>query len=204
MTGAADHGGEAHRRRHVRRGQAGRGIGPVLGQVKPAIDEGMALVGDIGREDPDLAVRDLPCRAGVLPPDPAGRGALLEKAGLVDHQHGIRRRQGLESIIADQIAQRVGVPTAAAEHGLLPPRAGIPSRFGAHPAGLAPFRPEQPVQERRGGGRHAGMTEQRPEPRLGRAKFDRPEIQRLFNRCPRHRQSPPSWKGSDRTAEAQL
>jgi hypothetical protein len=171
-------------------------------RLRPA--DGVALVGDVGGEHPDLAVGDLARRAGVLSPDATGGLALLEKAGLVDHQHRIRRRQGLEGILADQIAQRVGVPTAAAEHGLLAPRAGIPGRFGAHPAGLAPFRPEQPVQERRGGGRHAGMTEQRPEPRLGRAKFGRPKIQRLFNRCPRHRQSPPSWKGSDRTAEAQL
>jgi hypothetical protein len=179
-------------------------VGPVLGQVEPAIDEGMPTTGHVGGEHADLAVGDLAGRAGVLPLHAAGGGALLEKAGLVDHQHGIRCREGLQGMVAHQITQRVGVPTAAAQHRLLPPRPGIARRLGAHPPGLAPLRPEQPVEERRGGGCHAGMAEQGLDLRLGRAQLGRPEIQRLSDRGTRHRQLPPSWKGSDGTAEAQL
>jgi hypothetical protein len=178
--------------------------GPALGQVKPAIDEGMALGGDVGGEDADLTVGDLACRAGVLPLHAAGGGALLEKAGLVDDQHGIRCRQGLEGIVAHQIAQGVGIPAAAAEHGLLPPGAGIARGLRAPPAGLAPFRPEQPVQESGGGSRHAGMAEQTPDVRLDRLQLRRPEIQCLLDRCSRHRQPPSSWEGSDGTAQVQL
>jgi len=41
----------------------------------------------------------------------------------------------------------IRVPPAAAQDRLLAPRARIPSRLGAHPSGLAPFIPEQTVQE---------------------------------------------------------
>jgi hypothetical protein len=164
----------------------------------------VASIRHVSGEHPDLAVGDFARRAGVLPLHPAGGGALLEKTGLVDHQHGIRGGQGLQGIVTHQIAQRVGIPIAAAEHRLLPPGAGVARRLGAHPTGLAPLRPEQPIQERRGGGRHAGMAEQRLDLRLDRAQLGRPEIQRLCDRGPRHPQLPPSWKGSDGTAEAQL
>jgi len=204
MIGAADHGGEAHVLGHMGGTQPVRLLGPALGQVEPAIDEGVASIRHVSGEHTNLTVGDLARRAGVLPLHPAGSGALLEKTGLVDHQHGIRCREGLQGMVAHQIAQRVRIPTAAAEHGLLPPRPGIARRLGAHPPGLAPFRPEQPVEERRGGGRHAGMAEQRPELRLDRAQLGRPEVQRLLDRGTRHRQLPPSWKGSDGTAEAQL
>jgi hypothetical protein len=152
LEGALDHrdrdgrlGGEAHVLGHVSGAPAIRLIGPAPGQIEPAVDEGMSSVRDVGGEHADLAVGDLACRAGVLPLHAAGRGALLEKAGLVQHQHGIGCCQGLEGVVAHQVAQRVGIPAATAQHRLLPPGAGITGRFGAHPAGLAPFRPEQPV-----------------------------------------------------------
>jgi len=45
--------------RHMRRGSAHRIICPCLRQIESTVDEGMALAGDIGGKDPDLAVRDL-------------------------------------------------------------------------------------------------------------------------------------------------
>jgi len=176
-------GGEVQVVGHVSGTPAIRLIGPAPGQVELAIDEGVAAIGHVGGEHADLAVGDLACRAGVLPLHPAGRGALLEKAGLVDDQHGIRHRQGREGIVAHQVAQRVGLPAATTEDGLLPPGAGIARRLGAHPASLASFRPQQPVQESRGGRRHAGVAEQALDPRLDRAQLARPEPQRLPDRC---------------------
>jgi hypothetical protein len=127
--------------------QAGRIVGPGLGQVQSPVDEGVAVPGHVGREHPDLAVGDLAGRAGVLARDAAGRPALLEEAGLVLDQHGIPVGQALDRVIAHEVAERICLPAAAAEEGLLPPRAGIAGRLGPHPAGLAPLRPEQGVQE---------------------------------------------------------
>ena len=185
-------------------GHAGRVVGPGLGQVQRPIDEGVATAGHVRREHADLAVGDLAGRARVLAGHPAGRLALLEKASLVNHQHGIRLGQGLDHVVPHEVTQRVGIPAATAEDRLLTPRTWVACRLGAHPAGLAPLRPEQPVEECRSKGRHTGTTEQGLDLGLDRAQFGRPEIQRLFDRGTRHRQLPPSWKGSDGTAQLQL
>jgi hypothetical protein len=84
--------------------QAIRLIGPAPGQIEPAVDEGMSSVSDVGGEHADLAVGDLARRAGVLSLHPAGGGALLEKAGFIQHQDSIRCCQGLEGIVAHQVA----------------------------------------------------------------------------------------------------
>jgi hypothetical protein len=76
-------------------------------------------------EHADLAVRDLPGQTGVLTSDPAGGFALLEKACLIDHQDRIVIRQMLDDVIAHDVAQRVGVPSAATQDRLLPPAAGF-------------------------------------------------------------------------------
>ena len=107
-------------------------------------------------------------------------------------------------MVAHQITQRVGIPMAAPQHGLLPPGAGVARRFGTPPAGLAPRRPEQPVEESRGGGRHAGMAEQGLEPRLDRAQLGRPDASVYVRSSAEDRGSSSWWKGSDGTAEAQL
>jgi hypothetical protein len=40
---------------------------------------------------------------------------LLEKAGLVDHRHGVIVDQMLHDVVTDNIAQRIRVPTIAAQ-----------------------------------------------------------------------------------------
>jgi hypothetical protein len=106
--------------------------GPALGQVETPVDEGVALGGHIGGEDADLAIGDLAGRAGVLPSDAARRLALLQKAGLVDGQHRVPLGQRLKSIVAHNVAQRLGIPVA--QHRLLTPGADIASRLRPHPA----------------------------------------------------------------------
>src|SRR5271169_1176313 len=83
----------------------------------------MTVARNVGSEDSDLAVRDLACGTSVLPRHSARRLALLEKAGLVDHEHRIVIRQMLDDIIADDIAQAISIPIPATEDRLLPPRA---------------------------------------------------------------------------------
>ena len=140
-------GGEGHLWWHVGGRQSLRCAGPRLGQVELSIDQGVALVRHIGGNDADLAVGDLARRARVLPAHPAGRLALLEKAGLVDHQHRVGGCQRLDGVVSHQIAQDVRVPVAAPQHRLLPPGTGIARGLRPHPARFAPLRAKQPVQE---------------------------------------------------------
>jgi hypothetical protein len=73
----------------------------------------MALVGDVGGKHPDLAVRDLARRAGVLSAHPTGGVPLLEKAGLIDHQHGVGCGKRLGHVVAHHIPQSIRIPAAA-------------------------------------------------------------------------------------------
>src|SRR5680860_633791 len=81
---------------HVCGFQAIRIVGPFLRKVQRTVDERMTVARNVGSEDPDLTVGDLTCRTSVLPGHPARCLALLEKAGLVDHQHRIVIRQMLD------------------------------------------------------------------------------------------------------------
>jgi hypothetical protein len=166
MIGAADHGREAHLGRDMGGGQAGRIVGPGLGQIQCPINEGVAVPGHVGGEDPDLAVGDLAGRTRVLARHATGSLALLEKAGLVQDQHSILVGQRLQRIVAHKITQRIRLPATAAEDGLLPPGAGIACRLRPHPPRLAPLRPEQAVQEQPCRDRHPLLAEQRPDPPL--------------------------------------
>jgi hypothetical protein len=75
----------------------------------------MPLARDIGRKHADLAVGDLAGRARVLACHAAGGLALLQEAGLVHHQHGLRLGQGLDHVVAHQIAKRIRVPLCPTE-----------------------------------------------------------------------------------------
>src|SRR3954451_15860393 len=108
-------------------------VGPFLRKIQRAIDERMTVARNVGREDADLAVRDLTCGTRVLPRHSARRLALLKKAGLVDHHDRIVIRQMADDIIADDIAQSISIPIPATQDCLLPPWTRIASRLRAHP-----------------------------------------------------------------------
>src|SRR6266700_176971 len=72
-----DMGGEA----------AGRIVAPVLWQVQLAIDEPVALGGDVGEEDAHLAVFDAPGAAAILGLHTSGVTAALGKATFIHDQH---------------------------------------------------------------------------------------------------------------------
>jgi hypothetical protein len=150
----------------------------------------MTVARNVGSEDPDLAVRDLARGTSVLPHHSARRLALLEKAGLVDHEHRIVIRQMLDDIIADDIAQGTSIPIHATQDRLLPPWAGIASRLRAHPTRLALLISEQAFQEQTCIRRNALLSEQRTSPLLDLPKRRRPQRKRLLNRrSPRPRSS---------------
>ena len=72
---------------------------------------------------------------------------MLEKAGLVDHEHRVDIGQMLDDIIADDIAQSIRIPIPATQDRLLPPWARIACGLRAHPTGLALLISEQTFQE---------------------------------------------------------
>ena len=61
-------------------------VGPFLRKIQRAVDESMTVARNVGREDADLAARDLARRTSVLTRHAARRFALFEKAGLIDHE----------------------------------------------------------------------------------------------------------------------
>jgi hypothetical protein len=133
---------------------------------KRPVDEGMAVARDIGGEHADLAARDLTGRARILTGHAAGGLALLEKSGFIDHENRVIGSQGLDCIIADNIAQSIRIPPAAAENSLLAPGTGIARRLRSHPSGLAPLSAKQAVQEKPGRNRYALLAEQGPNSSL--------------------------------------
>src|ERR1035441_8269281 len=150
----------------------------------------MTVTRNVGSEDADLAVRDLARGTCVLPRHSARRLALLEKAGLVDHEDRIVIRQMLDDIVADDIAQSIRIPIPATQDRLLPPWTGIASCLGAHPAGFALLISEKAFQEQACIPRNAILIEQRTYPFLDLTKRRRPQRKRLFNRRhPRPRSS---------------
>src|SRR5258708_231822 len=150
----------------------------------------MTVARNVGSEDSDLAVRDLARGTSVLPRHSARRLALLEKAGLVDHEDRIVIRQMLDDIIAYDIAQSISIPIHATQDRLLPPWAGIASRLRTHPTGLALLISEQTFQEQTCIRRNTLLPEQRTYPLLDLPKRRRPQRKRLLNRrCPRPRSS---------------
>src|SRR3982075_103418 len=98
-------------------------VGPFLRKIQRTIDERMTVARNVGSEDSDLAVRDLAGGTSILPRHSARRLALLEKAGLVDHEDRIVIRQMLDDIIADDIAQAISIPIPATQDRQPPPRA---------------------------------------------------------------------------------
>src|SRR5260221_5855160 len=157
-------------------------VAPFLRKIQRTIDERMTVARNVGSEDSDLAVRDLACGTSVLPRHSARRLALLEKAGLVDHEDRIVIRQMLDDIIADDIAQGIRIPIPATQDRLLPPSARIACGLSAHPTGLALLVSKQTFQKQASILRNTLLPEQWTYPLLDLPKRHRPQRKRLFNR----------------------
>ena len=127
----------------------GRVVGPVLGQVEPAVQRGVAGRRGVGQEDADLAVVDLAQPAAPLAGDAAGLGPLLgEGAGVDDHD-----AVGLGEFLADVEPQfghdGLVVPLARADEEL-DRLAGQPGLDGDRLAGLALQAAEQAADDQGG------------------------------------------------------
>src|ERR1019366_1119750 len=132
---------------------------PGFGQIQRPVDEGMTMARHISAEHAGLAVRDLASRPRVLTSDAAGGLTLLQKSSLIDNENRILISQAFQRIIAHNVAQRIGVPSAATQNGLLTPGTGIACRLCTHPASLAPLSAKQPIQEQTCRSRHTLLRE---------------------------------------------
>jgi hypothetical protein len=121
-----------------------------LGQVQLPVDHPVPGRRGVGQVDGDLGVVDLAGGAGVLASHPHGVAALLEVAGLVDHQHRALLAEVLDQQGAHVVAGAVFVPHRPGQQVLHPVRAGIPGVLGNRPAVLAGQVGQQPAYERPG------------------------------------------------------
>ena len=94
------------------------------------------MAAGVAKENADLAVLDAPRRAGVLAVDAGRLGALLEKAGLIQHQDCVVITQVLDHIGPQIIAERIGVPVDAREELLHAVWRVVAGRLGEVPAVL--------------------------------------------------------------------
>ena len=142
---------------------AGRVAGPILGQVEPAVQRGVAGRRGVGEEDADLAVVHLAEPAAPLAGHAARLGPLLgEGAGVDDHD-----AVGLGQLLADvlpQLAHDGLVVPLARTHEELDRLAGEPGLDGDRLARLAFQAAEEPRDDRAGMGLLRDAVEPRQVP----------------------------------------
>lgn len=73
-------------------------IGPVLRKGQSPINEGMAARATVREKHADLTVLDSSRRSRVLPLHANGLCALLEEAGLIHNQHGVRVAEAFDNL----------------------------------------------------------------------------------------------------------
>jgi hypothetical protein len=83
-----------------------------------------------------------------LPLNPRGRGALLQIAGLIDHQHRTRIAQALHHELPQVIADSIGVPARCGQQMLHAVGRHIPGILSDRPAILLRQARQQPQHKR--------------------------------------------------------
>ena len=125
-------------------------VGPILGQVEPAVQRGVAGLGGVGQEDADLAVVDLAQPAAPLAIDAAGLGPLLGEAAGVDDHDAVGVGQFLADVLPQFGHHGLVVPLAGADEEL-DRLAGQPGLDGDRLGGLA-FQAAEPAADDQGRG----------------------------------------------------
>ena len=97
----------------------------------------MPGIGGVGQVDGDLGVVDLAGGAGVVAGHPDRSGALIEVAGLINHQHRTRVAEVLDQVVAHVVADHVVVLDRSGQQVLQAVRAGLAGVLGDRPAVLA-------------------------------------------------------------------
>ena len=99
-------------------------LGPGLGQIQSAVDQGVSARGCVGQIYRHLGVLNAPGRPGVLPLNPDAVGAFLDISGLVDDQDRPWVAEGVDDVVADIVTHRLGIPAGPAQQVLKRVRRG--------------------------------------------------------------------------------
>ena len=111
-----------------------------------AVDQGVPTWGGVGQVDRDWEFRSAR-GAAVLALHPDRVGALLDIAGLVDHQDRSRVAERVDDVVAQVVAHRVGVPARPRQQMLQPVGGGGAAVLGDGPAILAVQARDHPQDE---------------------------------------------------------
>ena len=149
-------------------------MGPGLRQVERAVDQRPTMAAGVAEENADLAVLDAPRRAGILAVDAGRLGALLEKAGLIQHQDCVVIAQVLDHIGPQIIAERIGVPVNAREELLHAVWRVVAGRLGEVPAVLPLQGSQQALKISQGASARLRTPEPRGNPPGNRLQFLQP------------------------------
>ena len=112
-------------------------LGPRLGQIQGAVDQGVPAWGGVGQIHRDLGVLDAPGGAGVLALHPDRMHALLHVSGFIEDQYRVRVAEGVDDVVTQIVADRFGVPFRPRQQMLQPVGGGIAAVLGDRPAILA-------------------------------------------------------------------
>src|SRR5215210_3653437 len=82
-------------------------LGPLLGQIQLAVDEGLASAGSVGQKHPDLAVLPLADGACILALYPDAVPSLLDEARLVDDETTLGACQMLDDVLPQVVSNRL-------------------------------------------------------------------------------------------------
>jgi hypothetical protein len=128
----------------------------------------------VAEKDADLAVLDAAGRARVLPLHAGRLRALLDEAGLVDHQHGVLIAEMLDRVGPQVVAHGLGIPAHAEEEVLHPVGRAVARGLGQLPAVLALDRRQQALEIRRRPPARLDPKKARRDPRRQRVEPTRP------------------------------
>jgi hypothetical protein len=137
LPGKLGLGGELHVVGHCCLAAAVPVSDPRLRQVQLAVDQRTSLAGGIRAEHAQLAVLDPARGTRVLPLHPGRLGALLQKPGLIHHQHAIRFAKVTGHVGAHIITDPVRIPGRRVQQPLHPVRRPVTSRLSQGPPVLA-------------------------------------------------------------------
>src|SRR5512135_1148328 len=136
-------------RRDVASLTPGRVVGPVLGQVEPAIQGSVTGWRGVGQEDADLAVVDLAVPAAPLASDTAGLRPLLGEGAGVDDHDAVRLGELLTDVEPEFRYDGLVVPLARVDEEL-DRLARQPGLDGDRLTGLALQSADQPADDQGG------------------------------------------------------
>ncbi len=151
-------------------------VGPAARKVQSPVDQRVPTRGRIRQIHRHLGVLDAARGTAVLALHPDAVHALLDVTGLVDHQDRTRVTERIDDVIAQIVADIVGVPAGPCQQMLQPIGGGITAVLGDRPAILAVQARDHPGHEFTGTAQRFVPGETRRDPIQHRRELRLPPI----------------------------